>query len=111
MKIYCFSHLHFSFLHHSEVNNTNYEKNIPIDNGFYIDLPSGVKMVPSSINLSGTEFWLKKSNEIPTNLKVVHWDYDDDRIVFLFAGGVLETGANLFCPGANICAFAPECLR
>ena len=63
--------------------------NLPIDNGFYIELPGVVKMIPSSINLSGTEFWLKKSNEIPTSLKVVHWESNDGVILFLFAAGVL----------------------
>ena len=69
--------------------------NLPIDNGFYLELPGVVKMVPSSINLSGTEFWLKKSNEIPTNSKVAHWDFNDGKILFLFAAGVLNHGLNL----------------
>lgn len=70
-------------------------QNLPAGNGFYVDLPADVKMIPSSVSLSGTEFWLKKSNELPTNPAVVHWEVDSGRIVFLFAKDVLSTGDNL----------------
>ncbi len=95
----------------SDVHNFNmkviYELSSPLQTGFYLYLPAGIKATPKKVSLADKEFWLKESDSVPQKQDIIHWSRQDNSILILVADGTqfsgrLQIQLQAFMPGTAL---------
>ena len=63
-----------------------------IENGFFIEVPAGVKMAPLSARINQNDLFLQNLNEIPSGESIICWTLLPEGLVFFFRDGQFNPG-------------------
>ena len=63
-----------------------------MENGFLIEIPAEIKMVPLSARINQNDMLLQNTQEAPSSESVVCWDLSPEGINLFFQDGQLNTG-------------------
>ena len=79
-------------------SNVNYETTLTVnaisgmENGFLIEIPAGMKMVPMNVIINQNELFLQNLNEIPSKETIVCWTLVPEGITLFFRDGQFSSG-------------------
>jgi len=63
-----------------------------MENGFLVEIPAGIKMVPLSVEINQNEMLLQNIMATPSKESVISWDISEEGLVFFFQNGQLSPG-------------------
>ncbi len=72
--------------------NFSLNVNFPAGNGFSLQVPKGVMLIPVSLGINETEVWLQKANIISDHDSTVVWRSIADGLIFLYKDQLIKQG-------------------
>ena len=84
-----------------EQSTVNWDLSLALDarSEFYIEIPSGVRFIPTAIAVADQQFWLQNTIQLPPRESVASWSADPNGIVFRFRDTDIPVGAEIRISG------------
>jgi hypothetical protein len=84
-----------------EQSSVNWDLSLSLDarSEFYIEIPSGMRFIPTTIEVADQQFWLQNTIQVPPRESVVSWSADPNGIVFRFRDSDTPPGAEIRISG------------